>query len=107
MGASRPIAQNGCSFGGDRGFDTLKSVVTKATNLFEQLSTLVSGVLPADLGDEARTNLKTALRGACERLDLVTLEEFEVQQAVLQRTREKVERLEQQVAALEAQIPRG
>jgi len=95
-----------CSFGGNPGFGTLNDVVAKTFSLFEQLSTLVSGVLPADLGDEARKNVKTALHSACERLDLVTLEEFEVQQAVLQRTREKVERLEREVAALEAQITR-
>ena len=36
------------------------------------------------------------------KLDLVTREEFEVQRAVLLRTRAKVEALERAVAALEA-----
>ena len=36
------------------------------------------------------------------KLNLVTREEFDVQQAVLLKTREKLEALEAQVAALEA-----
>lgn len=37
----------------------------------------------------------------------VTREEFDAQQAVLQRTRAKVDALEQQIAALEAQFAQG
>jgi BMFP domain-containing protein YqiC len=42
------------------------------------------------------------LRGGLSRLDLVTREEFEVQEAVLARTRGKLEALEKQVAEMEA-----
>lgn len=42
-----------------------------------------------------------ALQAALARLDLVTREEFDAQAAVLQRTRQKLEQLEQQLAALE------
>jgi len=48
--------------------------------------------------------MRGAVRGAFERLDLVTREEFEVQEAVLRRTREKIEQLEAQVRALEAEL---
>ncbi len=41
------------------------------------------------------------LRGGLEKLDLVTREEFEVQEAVLARTREKLEALQERVAELE------
>ncbi len=82
-------------------------MTNRPTDLFERLSAVIGDILPADLGDEVRDSAKTALRSACERLDLVTLEEFEVQQAVLQRTREKVEQLERQVAALEARYKDG
>ena len=46
---------------------------------------------------------------ALERMDLVSREEFDVQQAVLERTRDKLERLERSVAELEARldIPKG
>ncbi len=48
-----------------------------------------------------KSNLRPVLESALNRLDLVTREEFEVQQAVLVRTREKVERLEALVAGME------
>jgi len=44
------------------------------------------------------------LQGALGKLDLVTREEFEVQKAVLAKTRSKLEALEQRVADLEARI---
>lgn len=54
--------------------------------------------LPEDLG---RT-LRAALEAGLSRLDLVTREELDVQQAVLARTRHKLELLEARVAVLEA-----
>jgi hypothetical protein len=47
--------------------------------------------------------MRAALQSALERLDLVTREELEVQQAVLARTREKLQELEKKIAALEKQ----
>jgi BMFP domain-containing protein YqiC len=41
------------------------------------------------------------LQNTFAKLDLVTRDEFEAQQAVLMRTREKLEQLEQRLAALE------
>lgn len=46
-------------------------------------------------------NFKGVLSGALQRLDLVTREEYDVQRAVLERTREKLADLEARVAALE------
>ncbi|MBP6295289.1 MAG: accessory factor UbiK family protein, partial [Hydromonas sp.] len=50
-----------------------------------------------DLG----ANAKTFLIAALQKLDVVTREEYEVQVAVLARTREKLDALEKQVQALE------
>ena len=50
-----------------------------------------------DLGANAKTFLVSAL----QKLDVVTREEYDIQVAVLARTREKLEALEQQVNALE------
>ncbi|MND05820.1 Membrane fusogenic activity [compost metagenome] len=44
------------------------------------------------------------LQNALGKLDLVTREEFEVQQQVLARTREKLESLAQRLAELESQL---
>jgi BMFP domain-containing protein YqiC len=44
--------------------------------------------------DDLENNFRSVLRAGMSKLDLVTREEFEVQQAVLARTREKLELLE-------------
>lgn len=52
--------------------------------------------------EELQATFKTALQAGLGKLDLVTREEFDVQRAVLLRTREKLEALEKTVAELEA-----
>jgi BMFP domain-containing protein YqiC len=47
-------------------------------------------------------NFRSVLQSGLDKLDLVTREEFEVQEAVLQRTREKLEALEERLKELEA-----
>ncbi len=51
---------------------------------------------------ELEQNMKATLQAGLGKLDLVTREEFEVQRAVLLRTREKIDVLERSVQALEA-----
>lgn len=51
--------------------------------------------------DDMEQNFRAILRSGLDRLDLVTREEFEVQQAVLARTREKLEALHARLQALE------
>lgn len=48
-----------------------------------------------------KRELHLALQSALSRMDLVTREEFDAQQAVLLRTREKLEQLELQLADVE------
>ena len=57
------------------------------------------------LHEDLQKNIRAALEAGLAHLDLVTREEFELQSAVLARTREKLEQLERQVAELEQ--PRG
>lgn len=49
-------------------------------------------------------NFRSVLRSSLSRLDLVTREEFEVQEAVLARTRQQCEAMEARVQALEARL---
>ena len=75
-------------------------------NLDEMVNRLFKA-LPAgmrDFGQEADKNLRAALHSALKRMDLVTREEFDIQQGVLARTRAKLEELEKQVAELEAAL---
>lgn len=72
--------------------------------LFDDLSRRVVDNLPRGfqtLQDDLQRNLHAALEAALGKLNLVTREEFEVQQAVLLRTREKLTALEARVAELE------
>ncbi len=74
-------------------------------SLFEQLQSRVSEVLAHSPAQDIEKNLKAVLAAFFERMDLVTREEFDIQRAVLLRTREKLERLERKLAELEAQSP--
>jgi BMFP domain-containing protein YqiC len=51
--------------------------------------------------DDLETNFRSVLRSGIGKLDLVTREEFEVQEAVLARTREKLEALEAKLDDIE------
>lgn len=57
-----------------------------------------------EVKQDVEKNTRAAMQAAFAKLDLVTREEFEVQSAVLLRTREKLEALELRVADLEKQI---
>ena len=49
-------------------------------------------------------NIRAGLNSVFAKMDLVTREEFDVQQAVLARTRARLEALERQVAELERKV---
>ena len=56
--------------------------------------------------EDLEQNFRSVLRSALDRLELVSREEFEVQQAVLARTRQKLEGMEARLAGLEAAPPK-
>ncbi len=51
--------------------------------------------------DDLEKNFQSVLRAGLGRLDLVTREEFEVQEAVLARTRQKLDALEERLISIE------
>ena len=57
------------------------------------------------LGEDLEKNFRSLLAAGFERMDLVTREEFDLQTAVLERTREKLEALEARLAEIEASLP--
>lgn len=72
--------------------------------LLDRLMADISRHLPADLGrlrQEVEHSVHAVLRETLTRLDLISREEFEIQQQVLERTRSRLEALEKQVAELE------
>ena len=75
--------------------------------ILDELSGKVAQTLPKGLQamqNDLQHNLRSGLESALARLNLVTREEFDVQAAVLARTREKLEALEKQVAELEKKL---
>ncbi len=73
-------------------------------NHIDDLARRLSDLVPPGLRDsreELQATFKSALQAGLAKLDLVTREEFEVQRAVLLRTREKLDALEQVVTTLE------
>jgi len=70
----------------------------------DDLAQRLSDSLPKDLQalqEDIDRNLRASLESGLAKLDLITRKEFDVQAAVLSRTREKLERLEALVAELE------
>jgi len=81
-----------------------------APKQLDDLAQRLAGSLPKGLQalqQDIGRNLRASLEGGLARLDLVTREEFDVQAAVLARTREKVDKLEALVAELERQLDAG
>jgi hypothetical protein len=76
------------------------------TDSIDKLARKLAEAVPEGLRsvrDDLEQSFRSVLRTGLSRLDLVTREEFDVQQAVLARTREKLEALEQRLKALEAE----
>ena len=79
-------------------------------NHIDDLARRLSGLVPPGLREsreELQENFKSVLQSGLARLDLVTREEFDVQRAVLLRTREKLEKLQGTVSELEARLAAG
>ena len=73
----------------------------------DELARRLSSLVPPGVKDargELEQNFKAVLQTGLGKLDLVTREEFDVQRAVLLRTREKLDALERAVEILEARL---
>ena len=74
-------------------------------SLVDKLSALFgSGADGNTLADDMRHNMRALIQSAVSKLDIVSREEFDAQVAVLQRSRDKIEALEQQLAELNEQL---
>ena len=70
----------------------------------DDLARRLSAAVPpgvSALRRDLEDNFKAVLQAGLSKLDLVSRQEFDVQAAVLRRTREKLEALEARLAALE------
>ena len=73
--------------------------------ILDEIGSKVSELLANSPAKDLEKNARALLASGFSKLDLVTREEFDVQRAVLTRTREKLEALEREVAALTGEAP--
>ena len=76
-----------------------------ANESIDKLAKTLVETLPQGLRsvrDDLEKNFRSALHAGLDKFDLVTREEFEVQEAVLARTRAKLDALEARLAKLES-----
>lgn len=82
----------------------LRYETAMADESIENLAKKLAESVPESLrsmGADLESNFRAVLRASLAKLDLVTREEFEVQEAVLARTREKLEALEARLEEIE------
>lgn len=73
----------------------------------DDLAKKLAGFMPSsvqNLQNDFEKNIRSGLENGLRKMNLVGREEFDVQNAVLLRTRAKLETLEKTVAKLESQI---
>ncbi|MGK7295363.1 MAG: accessory factor UbiK family protein [Candidatus Wenzhouxiangella sp. M2_3B_020] len=67
----------------------------------DEITRKLAESLPSDwkkAGEDVEARIRPILESQLARLELVTREEFEIQKRVLERSREKLEKLEKQLA---------
>jgi len=71
------------------------------TDVLQQVGKFVDD---SGIKEETENGIKAALQSTLTKMDMVNRDEFDAQTAVLQRTRQRVEQLEQQLVSLGAQL---
>ncbi len=69
--------------------------------LLDEISTKINDLVAQSPVKDVEKNMRVLLAGVFTKLDLVTRDEFNVQQEMLMRTREKLTALESRVTELE------
>ena len=72
-------------------------------NTFDDLAKKITDLLPGNfqqVQQDLESNIKALLQSSLSKMNLVSREEFDVQSALLSRTREKLDQLEKQLAEM-------
>ena len=78
------------------------------SNPLDDMMKKFSEMMPEPLRNmqgDMEKNMRGVLESGLQKMNLVTREEFDIQSAVLQRTREKLEAMEARLRELEAKLP--
>ncbi|MBM5571565.1 MULTISPECIES: accessory factor UbiK family protein [Deefgea] len=71
---------------------------------FDDIASKISEAIAASPAKDVEKNIRAMMGSAFNKMDLVTREEFEIQQEVLARTRETLTQMEARVAELERRL---
>ena len=82
----------------------MTNIPQSPADIIDRIMQTARAALPDSLSDEMRDNVRAALQDVIAELDVVTREELEIQNAVLQKTRAKVDEMEAIIADLEARL---
>lgn len=72
--------------------------------ILNKIASQISQLIPEQASQDLQNNIQQVLARQLNKLDVVSRDDFEAQQAVLLRTREKLEALEKQVAEIEKNL---
>lgn len=73
-------------------------------SILNKIASQISQLIPEQASQDLQNNIQQVLARQLNKLDVVSRDDFEAQQAVLLRTREKLEALEKQVAEIEKNL---
>ena len=75
-----------------------------ASDILQRLMQTAKAAVPDTLSADLRDNVRAAIQDVIRDLDVVTREELEIQKAVLEKTRAKVDEMEAIIADLEKRL---
>ncbi len=69
--------------------------------MLESIRQAIQAILPPELADDVKKNIDAVVKNNFEKMNLVTQQQMEIQEKILQRTRQRIIELEKQVKELE------
>lgn len=72
--------------------------------IFDEIASKIGEAIAASPAKDVEKNVRAMMTSALSKLDVVTREEFEIQQQVLLKSREKLTELEARISELELRL---
>ncbi len=69
--------------------------------MLDKIRQAIQAVLPPDITADVKKNIDAVVKSQFEKMNLVTREQMEIQEKVLQRTRQRIIELEKRVKEME------
>lgn len=74
------------------------------SEIIDRIMQTAKSAMPDSLSQDVKQNIRAAIQDVITELDVVSREEFDVQKAVLKRTRTKIDEMESIIAELEQRL---